>query len=182
MAKKVLDEVGINLLPGDDLEGRPGGIFLKWALTWGKRIVIVTELIVILAFLSRFWLDTTVANNSDLISQKQAIVASEDSFETQFRTVTNRIVQAKTIEAQVSPLVVYDTAQALIPPQIAVNQFVVTNEKINFGGQSDAAAIAQLVSNFKNSPDFSGVNVEKISKSSDDPNIIFTLSADYVHH
>ena len=52
----------INLLPREEFEQKTVGRFLIWALTVGRWIVIVTELIVITAFLSRFKLDRDLAN------------------------------------------------------------------------------------------------------------------------
>ena len=77
----------VNLLAGDELDTSPQGKFVRWALTWGRRIVVLTELVVILAFISRFWLDTTVASLNDKIEQKRAVVSSFSDFEDKYRAV-----------------------------------------------------------------------------------------------
>jgi len=52
----------INLLPPSEFEQSFWGKFLKWAVTAGRYVTILTELVVILAFLFRFKLDTEVAD------------------------------------------------------------------------------------------------------------------------
>jgi hypothetical protein len=47
----------INFLPEDELEKSPIGRFLKWALKAGRYIIVLTELIVVVVFISRFRLD-----------------------------------------------------------------------------------------------------------------------------
>jgi hypothetical protein len=60
----------INLLPKEEFEKKPLGKFLVWALSIGRYIVIFTELIVILAFLSRFKLDRDLADLNQSVREK----------------------------------------------------------------------------------------------------------------
>ncbi len=167
-------------MPGDDLEGRPGGQFLKWALTWGKRIVITTELVVILAFLSRFWLDTEVANNAEKIDQKKLIVLSESDFEKKFRFISDRVAKAKAIEAIASPITVYKQAELLILPTISVSQITATNHSVSFSASTDETSLGKVVDAFKNSLNFGDVIVERVAKGTTGVNVDFSLSANYV--
>lgn len=75
----------INLLPTDEFERTPLGQFLKWALTIGRYIVIGTELVVILAFLSRFKLDRDLTNLNEKIKGKVAIIQSFEDLEKKTR-------------------------------------------------------------------------------------------------
>lgn len=170
----------VNLLPGDDLEGRPGGIFLKWALTWGKRIVVTTELIVILAFLSRFWLDTEAANLSEKISQKKAIVLAESDFEQKFRALSGRMNKAKAIDALPSPLQVYDEVQPLIPETVFVSKLLVDSHSVSLAGSTDEASLGKLVDTFKNSADFANINVGGVSQTGGAATVGFSLRADFI--
>ncbi len=168
----------VNLLPGDDLEGRPGGIFLQWALTWGKRIVVTTELIVILAFLSRFWLDTEVANLAESIDQKKLVVQSQSDFEKQFRSLSGRVDQAKAIEKLPSPLSAYDMIQPLILPAVSVSQMTVNTQSVSINASADETSLGSLVDTFKNSQKFSNVSVEGVSRTGTFGNVNFSLHAD----
>lgn len=169
----------INLLPGDDLENKAGGKFLKWALSWGKRIVVFTELIVILAFLSRFWLDTTVANNNDKITQKKNVVVASSNFEANFRKIADKVSKAQSLENSVSALTVYDEAKKLIPLGIDLNQLSVNGDKVSFTGTADEPTLAKLIDAFKNSASFGDVSVERIARKGVVITDSFALSATY---
>ena len=82
----------INLLPREEFEQKTVGRFLIWALTVGRWIVIVTELIVITAFLSRFKLDRDLANLYEKIRLQQNIVQSYSTFEKDFRAFQNKLL------------------------------------------------------------------------------------------
>lgn len=170
----------VNLLPGDDLEGRPGGIFLKWALTWGKRIVVTTELIVILAFLSRFWLDTEVANLAEKIGQKKMIIQSEEGFEEKFRALSERMNKASSIEKLPSPLFVYDKVQVLIPSTIFVSRLSVDSHSVSLAGSADEASLGKLVDTFKNSAEFTDVSVGGVSQTGESATVGFSLRASFI--
>ncbi len=89
---------GINLLPESRFEKSAWGQFLKWALTIGRWIVIFTELVVIVAFLSRFKLDRDLTDLYDRIEQKQAIIESVSAFEEEFRLLQKKIKVIKGLE------------------------------------------------------------------------------------
>ncbi len=172
--------VEVNLLPSDDLEGRPGGKFLLWALTWGKRIVIITEAVVILAFLSRFWLDTVVADLSEQITAKKNVIVASANFEEKFRRTATRIEEAKAIESQGSVLVVLDKVRTLIPANVGILQMNVGSTDVSFVGESDESSLAILVSSFKNSPKFTDLAVNKITKTGQSQTITFSVKTKYV--
>lgn len=169
----------LNLLVEDELDISSQGKFIKWALTWGKRIIVLTELVVILAFLSRFWLDTTAANLRDEIETKKAYVLSFAELEKKFRELSYRISQANTIEKATSIQVVYDRSLVLIPSGITVEQMTVGTETVGFTGSSDEISLANLVAAFRQSPDFTDISVERIAKKTNSQSVDFSLEATY---
>ena len=169
----------LNLLSGDEFENQTQGKFLRWALTWGKRIVVLTELGVILAFLSRFWLDTTVADLNEKIAQKKAIAQVSMEFEEMFRRVAARLDKAWLIEKSISLLTVYDETQALIPTTITAAQLNVSKNKISFSGSGDEEALAELVKAFRESKSFADIRVERITKNSTKQIVDFSFQASY---
>lgn len=74
----------VNLLPRSDYGATWWGRFLGWALSAGRYIIILTELVVILAFLSRFKLDKDHSELAERIAGKknvlEALAASEREF------------------------------------------------------------------------------------------------------
>ena len=81
----------INLLPQDEFDRSFLGKALKWALSAGKSIVILTEFVVILAFLSRFKLDRDLNDINEVLIQKQAVVESYAETERQMRALQDRL-------------------------------------------------------------------------------------------
>jgi hypothetical protein len=180
MPEKIFKVPEVNLLPGDDLTGRPGGIFLAWALTWGRRIVVTTELIVILAFLSRFWFDTEVANLTEQIDERKVIVVSAQEFENKFRTLSSRLAKAEAIEKSLSPLTVYEETKKLIPIGVTVSQIAVSPSSIGISASSDELSLGKMVDAFKTSSKFSDLVVERVSAGKDPGIVNFSLRAGFV--
>lgn len=170
----------LNLMPADELENRPGGKFLRWALGWGKKIVILTEFVVILAFLSRFWLDTTVADQVEKINLKRGIVQASLDLETKFRLATKRLDQAKGIETKVSQIKVFDLSKEMIPAELVVNQISVTNGVVSFAGSGPESTVGKLVETYKTSKYFDNVSVERVTSKNTVSGVEFALRADYV--
>lgn len=96
----------INLLPKDEFEASLLGRILKWILSSFRVIVITVELVVIMGFLSRFWLDTQNADLSDELEQKEALVLSYRTFEREFRAAQEKLLivsEAIASDKKVSP-------------------------------------------------------------------------------
>src|SRR3989344_780469 len=94
---KSKEQIKINLIPQDEFESSTFGRVLKWALSTFRIMVIVTELLVMSAFLSRFWLD---ARNSDLneeIEIKKAQIGAYQDVEDSFRKYQAKLVLAKSL-------------------------------------------------------------------------------------
>ena len=177
---KKLTTPDVNLLPEDDLESRPGGKFLKWALSWGKKIVVLTELLVVLAFLSRFKLDSDVANFSEEIDRRRTIIIPSSDFEKQFLFIQDRIKKAKIITTSPSLVTVYDKMTALIPSGIIISTTSLTPTTLSVQGKGEDSLLTTMVTAFKGSSDFDEVTLETVSKSSADPLVKFTLTATYI--
>ena len=81
----------INLLGKEDLGRSPTGRLLAWAVTYGRYIMIGTEIVVLLAFISRFSLDRKLTDLKEEITQKQAILEANSDLETTIRALQNHI-------------------------------------------------------------------------------------------
>ena len=81
----------INLLPADKFAVSAFGRILNWLLSTFRFITIVVELLVMTAFLSRFWLDARNSDLSDEMEQKVALLASAQEFEQEFNAVKEKI-------------------------------------------------------------------------------------------
>lgn len=90
--------IRINLLPEGAGRDRYGGKFLQWALTYGRYIIIFTELIVLLAFFSRFKFDQELSDLREIIKHKQAVIASVSEFEKEVRRLQDRLAKINDLD------------------------------------------------------------------------------------
>lgn len=81
----------INLLPTSGFEDSFWGKFLHWAVTSGRYIIIATELVVILAFLSRFKFDQDLATINNTIEGQKLLLTRQQPLEKEFRYIQSRL-------------------------------------------------------------------------------------------
>ena len=169
----------INLLPQEDFEKSPLGKFLIWALNVGRWIVIFTELVVILAFLSRFKLDQDLSDLYDSIREKQKAVEYSATFEQNFRITQRRILDIQLLEGrqlktdQIMAEVVRITPQDITYQSLAFgdNNIFVTAVALSETG------LSQFFSNLLASNMFKDINIGAISKGAGgEPGIHFSIS------
>ena len=92
--------VNINLLPHKEESFVVQ--FLNWALTVGRVLVIVTELLALLTFLYRFSLDRQLIDLHDKIKYERTIVENLQGNEKIYRDLQNSLSVAKSLDTQSS--------------------------------------------------------------------------------
>lgn len=85
----------ISLLPESENTRSFSARFFKWVTTTGRVTIVLTELIVISVFISRFWLDRVNSDLSEVSRQKQAILESATPFITEFTQLQQRLTYIK---------------------------------------------------------------------------------------
>jgi Tfp pilus assembly protein PilN len=124
-------ELKINLLGQDALEHTPWGRLITWATTYGRYIMITTEIIVLLAFISRFSLDRKLTDLTEEISQKQAIIEANKPFEDDIRALQGQLTQIKTLLAgQEAPMDVIDLIVRYLPPDVYLESYEFSGNKL----------------------------------------------------
>jgi len=165
MAKKE-----ISLLADQSFDFTLLGRVVGWLTTIGRFIVIFTELVVIGAFISRFWLDRKNSDLSADLRQKRAILESASEFEDDFRAVQNQISRGKALavgsEDLVSPLT---TVAQKIPDDIIVDDY-----KFNTLSERQTvslsilvyseSSLAQFINNIITDPSIESVRVGMIKR------------------
>ncbi len=81
----------LSLLPDSENPNSFGAKTIKWLTTVGRWIIVLTEFIVVSAFISRFWLDRKNSDLSDTIRQQQAILESTQDFESEFNSFQQKL-------------------------------------------------------------------------------------------
>jgi len=72
-------------------------LFIHWAITGGRFLVIITETIAMAAFLYRFTLDGQIIDLHDRIKAKQAIISTYQSQEATYRALQDRLIQTRAV-------------------------------------------------------------------------------------
>ena len=123
--------ISINLLGGEQSEHTPIGRLISWITTYGRYIMVTTELIVLLAFLSRFSLDRKLTDLKDEISQKQEILEVNSDMESEFRKTQDALKKIKAlITNQSEPIDAVRTLHIIIPSGTYLQNLSVSNNKI----------------------------------------------------
>lgn len=171
----------INFLQKEDFDQTPLGKFLKWATTAGRWIVVLTDLIVISAFFSRFYFDTKLANLHDVIKQDQAIIEAMSSFEESFRFLQKRLNIIKALSDK--KFTTEDKALfvvSVLPEDVVLKSIYFSPQEVNFSGTAGSQTGTEvLVRNLLASPKISKVNISQLSfGGKGEPGTInFTISA-----
>lgn len=168
----------INLLPRDDFETSVLGRILKWALSSFRVMVIITEIVVMSAFLSRFWLD---ARNSDLneeLEMGEAQVNAYEEVELEFRSIQKKLGIAKILYNEPKSTQVLSDIAKTLPPDIFLSSVTLNQTSLLIKAASfSESSIAQFVTNLEANKNFSDIELSQISTDQDNPNIIiFTIN------
>ena len=173
-------ELKINLLPQKEFERSILGRILKWALSSFRMIVIATELIVMAAFLSRFWLDANNSDLNDVISQKKAIITSLAETEKKFRTFQKQIDVFTKISSSTQKSEYLNLIASLTPPDVILNSISDSEGSIQIIGYSGSEQnISQFIKNLSSAGKFKDVLLSSIDSSEDNSSaIVFTIRAE----
>jgi len=172
---------GINLLPKDSFEESNLGRFLRWALISGRAVVVITELVVILAFGSRFWFDKTLNDLMEIIDQKQTLVQSYRAVEDQMRQVLAR--EFPITAALEKNLEIESVLTQLIratPTDVNFNKMNLSTTNLSLSGQSNSEeGLAALLANLNKIEKIKRLSMGETKFSQRDGKIEFDLNASF---
>ena len=157
----------INLLPHDSFEGSTLGIVLEWALVFGKWAVIVTQLIVMGAFLYRFTLDRTLTDLHKAVAKDVAMIKSYDQVERDYVLAQKQIAQAKiALNSQDVTLRAINEVARITPMDVWYDRVMLTPSNVSMTAYaSSLSGFGQFLTAAQNSGVFRSVRVAKIESS-----------------
>lgn len=169
--------VKINLLPRQLMEERRMAKFFHWSITYGRYIIIFTELIVLLAFFSRFRLDQELTNLNESIKQKQQIIASVSQFENEVRKLNDRINKIDKLDE-------YHTlfTEALffldetVPLDVVLKTLSFQGTDVSLSGSAySGAGFSSLLNNLRNSDKIRSLTINSVEKPEDSQRLDFSM-------
>jgi hypothetical protein len=156
----------VNLLEHDQSAESPIGRILNWATSYGRYIMITTEIVVILAFISRFSLDRKLTDLNETIAQKQAIIEANQPFEKDVLLIQSRLAEIKSLissQNKFSDIILL--FKSLIPPGVLVSSININPNQILLDvTASSTESFSEIINNFSQTPQFYDVNIGDISK------------------
>lgn len=171
--------IDINLVPKDPFFLTPLGRTLQWSLSVGRYIVMFTELVVVLSFVTRFYLDRQITDLNGIIFQSQNVIESYGEFEEQFREVQAKIIQYQQIEQTKNIVEIFPALAAVIPDGVELQELSIFPERVALtGAVLSQRSLNLLINNLQLSPDFTNVVVSTIeSEGSASSGFTFKLTA-----
>jgi Tfp pilus assembly protein PilN len=159
----------INLLPQEEFNASTTGRVLKWATGTFRIIVIATEMIVMAAFLSRFWLDAQNSNLNSSIKVKSAQISAQSDIEKQFRNVQLKLNIFDKIGQSNKTSEMVEGVTSNVPQNTSLSRISITEGEISIHGASPSEyEVGQFLSNLQNSQ-FKNVELRQVSSSEDNP-------------
>lgn len=183
MPKETALPSGIQLLPEEQLREEPLSQFLKWALTFGRYIVVFTEGIVLIVFLSRFWLDSQIIDLKQVITSKAQIVQSAQNFEKEFLVVQAKMQEVKSLQTELfSASPYFSIVEQSIPQQATLTKLTINPDGVIIQGKTSSYdAVTAFVQALKNKEEFVEVKLSSLSREqleeSGEGAITFTIKA-----
>ncbi len=152
----------ISLLPQEE-----GGLnqISDWVIETGRWIVVFTLFFVLLAFLSRFWLDQKIADLYAQTAQKVTIIKATQEFEEDFRLLQNQITAIKTLSSQKpNQAGTIKKIVAILPENINLTSLDINDDNVAFGVISRSEAdLNNLFQNLILCPYLNQINIASIS-------------------
>lgn len=162
----------MSLLPESENPRSFGARFFKWITTTGRVTIILTELVVISVFISRFWLDRKNSDLSEISRQKQAILESSTLFETEFTNLQKKLAYIKDFysgEPQYNKQI--NSLISSTPSDLFYQNLTASTDETTKITTIDASLLAykeesivSFITNLMLNPDINQVNVTKIEK------------------
>ena len=174
----------LSLLPDSENPNSFSARALMWLTTVGRWVIVVTELIVIIAFVSRFWLDRKNSDLSEVIRQRQAILASTHGFEEEFNSFQKRLVYVRNFyENQPEYNEKVDILVKSTPNDLTYKNISIKQDEKNSDVTIDASLIAfneksivDFIKNLKLNPKIDSASINKIEKKANENNYSISVS------
>lgn len=162
----------ISLLPEAENPNSFSSRLFHWLTTAGRFVIVLTELVVIVAFISRFSLDRKNADLSEVIRQQEAILGSTQDFEKDFSSLQQKL---KTIKDYYAGQPDYDkkilTLVESTPSDLVYNNLSITRDlktkevssSVNLTAYREESII-EYITNLMVNPNIKTVDINKIEK------------------
>lgn len=173
----------VNLLIREGFEYTTLGKTLSWLLSAGRTIVILTELVVIIAFLSRFWLDKNLTDLIEQNNRKKTQIQASESFEKEFRSAQDRLIAYQSLNSnRISPNLLLKDFSSHLPADVVLSEYALSKNKLNIKGTAlSEAGLAGLLKALEESGKYKDIKLSDIALQTGGQRVIgFTINGEIV--
>jgi len=133
---------------------------LKWAVTTGRYIIILTELVVILAFLSRFKLDYELSVLSSKIEGKVSLLEANSPIEREFKSKQARLEAVKKI--------LMDSIAVKTPPEVKLTEMTINGNEVEIDANSfSEKEMGEMIAALDGDKRWSSVEISSITQGTE---------------
>lgn len=138
--------------------------FMNWALTVGRLIVIITEVLALLAFVYRFSLDEKLVDLHSAIKQKQTLISLLKQDENKYRNLQDRISLASASSEKSTKInKIIRSVIGFVPSGITMNDLTINKDKINMSvGVVSISLLTDFINSLKNYPQIKSISIDNI--------------------
>jgi hypothetical protein len=166
----------INLLKTD--QRKFIDIFTTWALSVGRAVVVITEIIALSAFLYRFSLDRQLVDLHDQIKQKEAIVKFSKTVEERYRNIQERLSLAQNLIAAPGPAKTFKDILSFAPSDMRINNIRISDESIRLDiSAQSVASLKSFIGRLRTYPAINTVSIDKIENKTSSAQIVVNITA-----
>ena len=172
-------KLAINLIPKEEAKKKAWDKFLKWVLTYGRYIIIGTEIVVLVAFLFRFKLDRDLKDLSDEVKNKHVMIESFGNLEEQTRALQAYLATIKSLDNQSpSNAQLLTSLSSLTPQDVIYSQLNINSPKVSLSATAfSLGGLSAFLEGMKRSEEFKNVSIESLQEASS--GIEFTVTFIY---
>lgn len=154
--------VSINLLKNK--QGVFVDKFVDWALTVGRLLVIVTELIALSAFLYRFSLDRQIIDLHGKIKQQESVVKTLRNSEDKYRNLQDRLALALNFSnSGAEKIKIFQDVVSFAPGGVTVSNLIMHETRISINAIAQNTSSLNLFTNsLKTYPKIRRLNLDSI--------------------
>lgn len=138
--------------------------FMNWALTIGRLIIIITEVVAMIAFVYRFSLDEKLVELHSAIKQQQKIISVSRNDENKYRNLQSRLALASAFSAKGTKT--YQTivdVTNLISNQARISNLILNKDRINIDVDvASVSSLANFIKSLKNYPGIKSISIDNI--------------------
>ena len=145
-------------------------LFLKWAVTSGKIVIVITELMALAALGYRFTIDSKIVDLHDQIKRERVFVDLQKQKEEEYRSLQTRIASIKKIDSETKEKV---SIMNTVLTTIADGRFTSTNLAVNqnsitlSGTSLSIFSIDNFVEEMKKNSSIISISIDELSSVDD---------------